>query len=215
MEDNTRQLLVALLRGAFGPLTGIAIAGLGFRHARELERVRGTQEDERRWLADRRQAYSRLLLALDEHHHRVLDRISDLDSDVVDDRTPGMLGSTDPRYDDLLIFGHPSVRQAASEPYGHLVTLDVITRRPIEPGLVKFAEGAPRAADGGCRSSSTGQSTTISESSPTRPIRRKQLTDKPRPLRGYWPSQALWARPATTAGHRRRDSVSAWAGGVS
>jgi hypothetical protein len=65
MDDNTRQVLVALIGALGGFLTGVFVAKLGFDHARSTDAARGEREerirredDDRRqrerWLADQR-----------------------------------------------------------------------------------------------------------------------------------------------------------------
>jgi hypothetical protein len=140
MDDNTRQLLVALLSGLFGLFTGVAVAALGLRHARDLDEDRFRRETSTRWLGERRQAYSKLLLTLDEHHHRVAARFDDIEAEADDPRTPGMLGSADGAYEDVQIIGSPKVRAAAASLYGTLIVLDTLTRtRPLDAVTFEYA----------------------------------------------------------------------------
>jgi hypothetical protein len=55
MDDNTRQVLVAIAT-AFGALaTGVVVARIGFSYARRSERDRWQREDARRWVDRRRE----------------------------------------------------------------------------------------------------------------------------------------------------------------
>ena len=48
MDENTRQVLIALIAGLGGLITGIAVAWLGFRHSRKSDAARWMREDELR-----------------------------------------------------------------------------------------------------------------------------------------------------------------------
>jgi hypothetical protein len=77
MDDNTRQVLVALIGALGGFLTGVFVAKLGFDHARSTDAARGEREerirredDDRRqrerWLADQRHAVAEFVASLEE-----------------------------------------------------------------------------------------------------------------------------------------------------
>lgn len=136
MDDNWRQVGIAIV----GAVSAAAIAWLGFRHARNIESDRAKREDNRRWLADRRQAYSRLTRAFDLHHSRIVDRLDDPNADVVDEPVGGRLGSADEAYEDVMNIGGKPVRDAASNLYGQLLAMDVITRRPMTPSEQELGE---------------------------------------------------------------------------
>lgn len=66
MDDNTRQVLIAIFSALGGLATGVLVAKLGFDHARSLDRERWQREDRYRSHADRVQAFGAFLVAMDE-----------------------------------------------------------------------------------------------------------------------------------------------------
>jgi len=72
MDDNTRQVLVALVTVLGGLLTGTLVAKLGFDHARRIERDRWRREDRDRNRAERIAAYSAFLVAMESRVGRLI-----------------------------------------------------------------------------------------------------------------------------------------------
>ncbi len=64
MDDNTRQVIVAIATIVGGLLTGVLVARLGFQHARRIETERWAREDRYRHRAEKVMAYSAFLAAM-------------------------------------------------------------------------------------------------------------------------------------------------------
>ena len=65
ITENVKDVLVTGLGGLLGLMTGLTIAFLGSRNARQAERDRNKREDLYRFAADRQAAFARLLAAGD------------------------------------------------------------------------------------------------------------------------------------------------------
>lgn len=74
MDDNTRQVLVAIASGLIGLASGVVIAKIGFDHAATMENERRTRDDglradeeerarRERWIDRRRDVYTELIAA--------------------------------------------------------------------------------------------------------------------------------------------------------
>lgn len=76
MDDNWRDVLLAVVSGAFGLLVGVVVARLGFQYAEKSEGRRQHRDDRirledlereerRRWASERRELYARFAGRLD------------------------------------------------------------------------------------------------------------------------------------------------------
>ena len=86
MDDNTRQVLIALASALGGFATGVMVAKIGFDHARTLERERAAREDRHRNRAEKIAAFAAFLNAMEtfyERHARE-ETALELGQDVVD-----------------------------------------------------------------------------------------------------------------------------------
>jgi len=66
VDDNTRQVIIAVATILGGLLTGVLVARLGFNYTRRMETERWAREDRHRHRAEKVAAYSAFLAAMEE-----------------------------------------------------------------------------------------------------------------------------------------------------
>lgn len=76
MDDNTRQVLVALVGVIGGFASGVFVAKLGFDHARASEKDRWEREDRTRFLDQRRVAYADFSTVVERFRYAMTEHVT-------------------------------------------------------------------------------------------------------------------------------------------
>lgn len=136
VDDNTRQVLIAVASALAGLLTGVLVAKIGFDHARSLERERWSREDRYRHRSEKVAAYAAFLAAMET---KIEGLIGDMNLAQAGTQRDVGQDADDPSVplQTIVILAPPSVVEAAQAFYDYSVAfgLNVLNRQIQSMGL--------------------------------------------------------------------------------